>query len=419
MTTFRFATPWLLLLLPVLFLGAFAFQRWLRRPVALRVPSLLFFDDAPEGWRLRLARIVPPTLRILALTLGLLALARPQSVERKQWIESTGVDIVLVIDTSGSMKIIDMDPRKGRVSDLHRRFTFRGFFDVGTAAPDTMDRLDVVKSVASDFIKKRKGDQLSLVIFGSEARTFTPLTHDRHAVATMLQQTEIGMAGEATDLQKGIEYGLKRLLGLTVEDILEQAKTRSKDFLLEQIKTRRCSFLFDSDTEKRLAAASLPKEVIDAMRSKKPRSQLMILLTDGKHTAKEGSEGREDVIKAARDAALYNVKIYTIGIGSKQAYTFLRTKRDGRENVVRIPNDSYDEDLMQEIAKITRARFFSAQDRAALQTVYTEIDRLEPNQTQIRSWEKTSEHYLWFLLPALALLALEILLKETLLRRLP
>ena len=419
MNGFRFAYPWLLALLPLGWLVFWLLQRRKKTQSSVRFSSLHALRHAPIGLRTRLSRSIPPLLQALAIFLGILVLARPQSVVRRQWFESTGVDIVLSLDTSGSMKIIDMDPRRGQVSDIHQQLTLQGAYDFGTARSDTLDRLDVVKAVARDFIAKRKGDRLSLVIFGTEARTLTPLTHDLSAVNSLLQDVQIGMVGEATDLQKGIELGLKRLIGLTVEDILEMAKTRSKSYILEQIRTQKASFLFDQATEKKIAEAKLDPAVVAAMRERKPRSQILILLTDGKHTAKEGEEGRSDVLQAARDAALYNVRIYTIGIGSKQAYTFLRLKRDGRDNVVRIPNDSYDEDLMQEIAKLTQGRFFAATDKKSLEQVYRDINQLEPNRFKVRQWDETKEYYTYFLVPMLALLGLMLFLQATVLRKMP
>lgn len=419
MSQFRFATPQFLLLFPLLLLLAFIFRRWLGRKSSLLFSTLHSFEGAPRGWRVKAATTIPPLLRWLALACGLLVMARPQTVERKQWFESTGVDIVMSLDTSGSMQTIDMDPRKNRVSDVYTETTFQGTYQVGTAKKGTWDRLDVVKGVVRKFIKERRGDRLSLVVFGTNARTLTPLTHDLNAVNSMLQLVEIGMVGQATDLQKAIQYALKRLVGITAEDVIEWSKTRAKDYILQQIRTKRCSFIFDKDTTKRIAQAKLDPEIVKAMRAKKPRSQIMILLTDGKHTAKEGEEGREDVLQAAREAALYNIKIYTIGIGSNSPYTFRRIKRQGRNNVVRIPNDSYDKDLMQAIARVTKGQFFSAESKDALRNVYKEINKLEPNRFKVHKWDDIKELYLWFLLPMLGLLALELLSRELLFRRIP
>ncbi|MCB9638890.1 MAG: VWA domain-containing protein [Myxococcales bacterium] len=419
MNGFRFAYPWIFALLPLWLLLFWWMRRQQQKRVSLRFSSLQALQGVPQGWRVRLARTLPLLLRWLALLLGLVALARPQSVVRKQWFESTGVDIVLSLDTSGSMKVIDMDNRGGLVQDIHQQLTNQGVFDFGTARNDALDRLDVVKLVAQEFVRKRKGDRVSLVIFGTEARTLCPLTHDLSAVSSLLRDVQIGQVGQNTDLRKGIELGLKRLVGLTIEDVLEMAKTRSKDYILEQVRTRKASFLFDKKTDELLKRAKIDPAIIEAMRARKPRSQILILLTDGKHTAKPGAEGREEVLRAAQDAALYKIKIYTVGIGSKKAYTFLRIKRSGRDNVVRFPSDSYDEDLMREVSKITKGRFFSAQDRKALKQVYADINKLEPNRFKVRQWDETKERYIWFLLPMLGLLGLALLLNATLFRRIP
>ncbi len=421
MTEFRFAYPYFLLAIPVLLLVAFLFRRRLGERSRLWYPQLALLRNAPVSLRLRLARVVPPLLFWLALFCGIAAMARPQDVEYRRWFEATGVEIAVAIDTSGSMKIIDMDPRGERVVDI-RQYQ-QGFFgpvtQVGTAKEGTWDRLDVVKAVASKFLSQRKGDQITLTVFGSEARTLTPLTHDVQSVGTLLKSAEIGMVGQATDLRKAILYSLKRLIGLTIEDVIELAKTRSVDFVTRKIKSEKGSYVFDKDAETRVAAAKLNPAIIAAMRAKKPRSQMIILLTDGKHTATEGEEGRQEVLKAAQAAALYNIKIYTIGIGSRNAYTFLRQKKSGRNNVVRIPNDSFDEDLMREISRITKGKFFSAADKQALEQVYADINKLEPNRFKVHQWEKTRELYLWLLLPCLGLLGLELLSRETLFRRVP
>jgi Ca-activated chloride channel family protein len=421
MKEFRFAYPYLWLAIPFLILLAYLLRGWLQRRNSLLFPQLQPLVNAPASWRLRFARWLPQGLRWLALLFGLAALARPQDVEYRQWTETTGIEIAISIDTSGSMQIIDMDPRGNRVVDVHhyRQGLLGPVYQIGTTPEDTWDRLDVVKAVLAQFLTKRKGDMLTITVFGDDARTLSPLTHDLQSLTGLLHQIEVGMVGHATDLHTAILYSLKRLIGLTVEDVLEMARTRSVEYILHKIRTERTSFIFDADTEKRVSAANLPKEIIAAMKAQKPRSQIMILLTDGMHTATEGEAGRREVLEAAQAAALYKVKIYTIGIGSRDAYTYVRQKREGRNNVVRIPNDSYDEALMQQISEITSGKFFSASDKDALSKVYDSINKLEPNRFKVHQWEKTRELYLWFLLPCLLLIGLELLLRETLFRRLP
>jgi|GEM_PF-2024049 len=420
----QFAYPLILVVFPVLLLLALLFRKRVGRKSTIVFSSLQPLKGARQGFRVRLARVVPPLLRWLALACGLLVLARPQQIERKQWYESTGVEIMLTIDTSGSMKLLDMDTRSGQIIGVRDVQQGGGFFGpsrsvrVGTARPDTWNRLAVVKQVVKKFVEKRRGDQLSLAIFGTEARTLCPLTNDLNAVNELLKQVDIGIVGQATDIEKAIRFSLRRLLGLTIEDVLDMAKTRSEEYILEQIKAKKASFIWDKDAQKRIKAAKLSEKVIRAMKAKKPRSQLMILLTDGQHTAKQGEEGREDVLKAAQEAALYGIKIYTIGIGSKD-YAFAPIKKQGRFNVVRTPTASYDEALMKEIARITKGRFFTAQDKTALQNVYTAINKMEPNKFKVHKWDDIKELYLWFLLPMLLLLLIEQVSRETIFKHTP
>ncbi len=417
---FRFLYPYVFIILPFVLVSALILSKKSGRRALLfsAVDELL---SVPSTLRQKIALYLPPTLRWGGVSLLFFALARPQDVERHQWIEGKGVDIAIAIDTSGSMRIIDMDPRGERVVDLqlYRTGIFGPVYQVGRVLPGTLDRMQVVKAVVGKFIAQRKGDLITLIVFGSEAQTLCPLTSDHRAVAQLLQMAEVGMVGEMTDLRKAILFSLKRLIGLTVEDIIELSKVRSEDYILNLIKNSRTSFIFDQETEKKLARAKLSPKIIAAMKKKEPRSQIIILITDGKHTATPGPEGRREVIEAAKAAALYRVKIYTIGIGSKKSYTFIRQKDLGPDRVVRIPNDSYDEDLMKEIADLTGGKFFSASSKTALEEVYAEINRLEPNRYKVRQWEKTEELYLMFLLPALFLLLLDLFSRKFILKTLP
>lgn len=421
MNQFRFAYPYLLLAFPILLLCALGLRKWLGQRGSLLFPSLSPFEGMPVGWRVRAIQTLLPTLQWLAIACGIVVLARPQDVERKQRFESTGVELVISLDTSGSMGFIDMDPN-ARVRNLRDYLVDNGYgrMQLGEINKGAKDRLGVVKQVVKTFLSQRKGDRISLVVFGSEARTLCPLTHDTQTVNTMLQQLKVGMVGQQTNLEQGIRYALKRLVGLTVQDVVDMVKKkRSREFIIEQIRTQKNTFIFDKENLKSIADARVPADIVKLMKAKKPRSQTIILLTDGKHTAQLGEEGREAVRNAAKEAKLYNIKIHTIGIGSQKSVTFVRTKKYGQNRVTPVRNDSYDADLMQDISSITGGKFFSAQDLKSLKQVYAEINKLEPNRFKVYKWEKTRELYLWFLVPMLVLLSLEWLLRETLLRRVP
>ena len=183
---FRFEDPWFLLfglvLLPVLF-----FHGRKRGKAAIRFSSLLPFRQiAPaKGVAIRQVLIV---LRCMGIGLLVLALARPQAGEKETEIITEGVDIMLCLDTSGSMQALD--------------FQLEG---------ERANRLAVVKKVVEDFIKKRKDDRIGMVVFGQEAFTQCPLTMDYGVLLSFLKRLEIGMAGDSTAVGSALATSVKRL----------------------------------------------------------------------------------------------------------------------------------------------------------------------------------------------------------------
>jgi Ca-activated chloride channel family protein len=126
--------------------------------------------------------------RMLALILFILALARPQSGTREEVIHTEGIDIILCLDTSGSMKGID--------------FQLNG---------KPCDRLLVVKKAAAEFIKGRRSDRIGTVIFGQEAVTICPLTFDHKAILRFLDRIQVGIAGDMTAIGSALALSAKRL----------------------------------------------------------------------------------------------------------------------------------------------------------------------------------------------------------------
>ena len=183
-----FAHPWwLLLLLPVLLLPL---QRWLTGRNALAVAA----TRAAGGRRSvrTLVAWVPGALRVFGLALVVLALARPQLTRQETVVESEGLDIVLALDTSGSMREQDL-----------------------TLGMMPIDRLGVAKSVLSEFVKARPNDRIGLVVFGEEAFTQSPLTLDHTTLLDMLDRVQIGVAGsEGTAIGTGLAVAAKRLADL-------------------------------------------------------------------------------------------------------------------------------------------------------------------------------------------------------------
>ena len=158
---------------------------------AVAYSSLSHAARTPRSGALRARRWVS-ALRLVVVALVLLAAMRPQTGRALTEVSTEGIDIVLVIDTSGSMRALDLDAHERSLS--RRR-----------------DRLEVAKGVVETFIAARPNDRLGLVVFGEEAFTQCPLTLDHGIAATFLEQLEIGMAGDATAIGSAVGVATKRL----------------------------------------------------------------------------------------------------------------------------------------------------------------------------------------------------------------
>lgn len=322
----EFGTPLWLLGLPFAMLVP-----WLKRGARVRFSSLAAVEHQRSA-RVWLAMLAP-LLSSLALVALTIALARPQMVERERVIEREGIDIQIVLDTSGSMEAED--------------------FVIGGRAAS---RLEVSKAVIAQFIEGRPDDRVGLVIFGEEAFTQVPLTLDHPALTGMLQQVDIGMAGSrATAIGDAIAVAGKRLKELEAE------------------------------------------------------SRVMILLTDGHSNA-----GKVDPIVAAKAAHTLGVRIYTIGVGSKDG-----AGGGGLLGLFRSRRSDLDEPTLRAIADQTDARYFRASDTRALHEVYATIDALEKTTAESRVYINRKEHFQPVAIVGLMLLLLSTLLGETWLRRLP
>lgn len=237
------AMPWAMLLLPLPVL-----VYWFLPPIqvvqqrALRVPGIapyqeLTQQDAIAGGRNR-ARIVLISLVWVAL---LLAIARPQTYGESLGVPISGRDLMLGIDISGSMREADLYAGNTRAT-----------------------RMAVVKQVAKDFVARRTGDRVGLIMFGSQAYVQTPLTYDHETVQHFLDEATVGLAGRSTAIGDAIGLAVKRL-----------------------------------------------KDRPDA-------SRVLILLTDG-----ENSAGIIDPVDAAGLAAQNAIRIYAIGVGSESQQSVL------------------------------------------------------------------------------------------------
>ncbi|MBI4410945.1 MAG: VWA domain-containing protein [Deltaproteobacteria bacterium] len=183
---FQFDDPYffvLLFLVPVVFL----FSRRASGVIKIHFSSVKLFAGVPRSFREKF-KFVVPLLRALVLTLFIAALARPQWGNKTTESLSEGIDILLAIDTSGSMKALDFHLERSEAN-----------------------RLDAVKRVVGDFVSKRSHDRIGMVIFGEEAYTQCPLTLDYDVLRTFLKWVRIGVVGDGTAVGNGLATAVKRL----------------------------------------------------------------------------------------------------------------------------------------------------------------------------------------------------------------
>jgi len=191
---FRFAYPVLLSLIGVVAIWLL-FTLW-KKPAAVIYSMASKMADL-GGYGRGFWGKVPLFLRAACLALLIIAAARPQFFNVSREVHSFGVDIMLCLDTSGSMQALD--------------------FQLGDKA---VSRLTAVKKVVSDFIKKREMDRIGIIVFGEEAFTQSPLTLDKGLLLGLVEKMEIGMAGDRTAIGSAIAIGGKRL-----KDLKAKSKT--------------------------------------------------------------------------------------------------------------------------------------------------------------------------------------------------
>lgn len=186
MKFFRFEDPWFLILFLII-----PYLVWKRKEQGTISYSSLEILQNIRAIQVGFLSTIPLVLRLFAISLLIMALARPQEGQKRTEILSMGVDIMLALDTSGSMKALDFIQNDKR---------------------DT--RLTMVKDVVSKFIENRTNDRMGMVVFGSEAYTQCPLTLDQNILQSFLRKLDIGMAGDSTAIGSAIGIAVKRLKDL-------------------------------------------------------------------------------------------------------------------------------------------------------------------------------------------------------------
>ena len=305
-TGFGIAWPWLLLLLPLPWL-----LRWLLPESekhdlqALKVPWYRAVVGNQSGW---MKRPVLAAVAALVWIMLVFASSRPQWVGEIDTLPITGRDLLLAVDISGSMDTQDMVWNKRAVN-----------------------RLVVVKQVAGEFLKRRRGDRVGLILFGSRAYLQTPLTFDTETTATLLEESEIGLAGRETAIGDAIGLAVKRL---------------------------------------REDAAS---------------DRVLILLTDGANTS-----GEVQPLQAAEFARREGLTVYTVGVGADEMMV-----QDFFGSRVINPSADLDEDTLRAIAERTGGTYFRARDAQALAEIYLMLDKLEPVESDVEAVRPVAELFYW------------------------
>jgi len=223
-----------------------------------------------------------------------------------------------------------------------------------------VNRLIMAREVLKKFIEKRPNDRIGLVVFATEAFTATPLTLDH-------------------------------------------------DFLLQNLDRLDLGTIPANQT----AIGSALSTAINRLRELKSKSKIVILMTDGVNNA-----GKVSPLTAAEAAQALAVKVYTIGVGT-QGQAPVPTRDMFGRRVYQMQPVEIDEDTLSKIAQRTDGKYYRADNAARFEAIYTEIDKLEKTEADVKKYAQHQELFAWIISPGLALLLLEILLKHTVWRRLP
>lgn len=322
-----------LLLLLIPYIIWYVLKRSKSEPT-LQVSDTRAYTFAPKSFRNYLLH-VPFVLRIIALSMIIIILARPQTTNNWQNTEVEGIDIMLAVDVSTSMLAEDLKP----------------------------NRLEAAKEVAAKFINGRPNDNIGLTIFAGESFTQCPLTVD-HAVLLNLFQSIKGDIAQRGLIEDGTAIGMG----------LANAITRLKD--------------------------------------SKAKSKVIILLTDGSN-----NKGDISPLTAAEIAKSFGIRVYTIGVGTNGMAPYPVPTAMGIQ-YMNVPVE-IDESTLTQIAGTTNGNYFRATSTSKLEEIYQEIDKLEKTKLNVKEFSKREEEYQLFALIAFLCILIEVLLRNSILKKIP
>ena len=318
-----------LLLLLVPLIGWYIYKLH-KSQASLQVSSSEAFQlPGTSSWKVYM-RHLPFVLRMLAIALLIVVLARPQSTNSWQNSSTEGIDIVMAMDISTSMLAEDLKP----------------------------NRLEAAKDVAASFINGRQNDNIGLVVFAAESFTQCPLTIDHGVLLNLFKDIQPGI------IQDGTAIGLG----------LANAVSRIKD--------------------------------------SQAKSKVIILLTDGVNNT-----GEIAPVTAAEIAKTFGIRVYTIRVGTQGEAPYPIPTAFGVQ-YQNVPVE-IDEQVLKQIASTTGGQYFRATDNSSLKEIYSEIDQLEKTKISVQEFSKKQEEYKNWALLVFALLLIEVLLRNTVLRNIP
>lgn len=223
-----------------------------------------------------------------------------------------------------------------------------------------VNRLQMAKHVLSKFIERRQSDRIGLVAFATEPFIASPLTLDHDFLLQNLDRLELGIIDNTrTAIGSGLSTALNRIRDL------------------------------------------------------KSKSKIVILMTDGQNNA-----GKIAPLVAAEAAKALNIKVYAIGVGTRGEAP-MPVYFGGQKAGYRMEQVDIDEETLQKIAADTGGAYYRADNAENFESIYATIDRLEKTDAEVKRYAQHRELFAWVISPGLALLLLELLLRHTVLRRLP
>jgi Ca-activated chloride channel homolog len=373
----RFEFPWVFLIVPLIALLVwYCLSR--RRGVGLRFSSVTNAVASGASFKTRL-RQLPLIVRVIALVLLTIALARPQQGSEEVRDVSKGIAIEMVVDRSGSMG---------------QEFIYEG---------KQSNRLEVVKKVFREFVlgngkdlQGRPTDLIGMVAFARYPDTVCPLTLSHAALERFIESIQLVTRKNEDGTAIGDALALAAARLKTAEDLLKST--------LGKFSTPNPPDLGESDPRVRTSPVTTGAGY-------QIKSKVIILLTDGQNNA-----GKRSPLEAARLAKEWGIRVYAIGIGGRESFVTVRTPLGD----YRVPGGpGVDEATLKTIAHETGGAFWVAESAEKLHEIYKEIDKLE--QTEIESVRHIdyAERFAPFALVALALLTLEQILISTVFRRIP